>query len=460
MSAPGARFDDSLNDARDECIICLSAPIERGFLHGNDVYFCVCKACSQANIGDPCPLCRMPIERIINVFSAAPSKSPVQAPNAPAPNPTAPPLSSPPPPSASPQSHPLCLLPTEIPSHSPALNPSCSSLAGTSHLPPHLRHLLRSSFAPVVGERAAVDSRVQQQEQKQQQEDQEQQEQQEKQEKQKQQQREEQQQRRQQQQQQQGLQPQKRKDKKLALRLRQQQQQQHQIEQKQQLLQQQEEQLAASQQSRAHPKQKIFRLIRFGCRSICWAVSMLLLAYGLLYGTAFLLGFLSGLSPEPAREGKSGPVQFNREHVSVIQHLKGTIHARYGEVCDHPAFSQHGGSRVATLFRTCNECDCYDDADLDYCPMECKPPTAYLYPVYSHDNGEILEYPSVGAFHKMCAAVRRMNVLDKDKDFRDWYQQIHQFYSGPQQEMGLPRTLICIHMSILELLEAGFRKSM
>eukprot|EP00200_Dunaliella_tertiolecta_P005531 CAMPEP_0202344492 /NCGR_PEP_ID=MMETSP1126-20121109/4150_1 /ASSEMBLY_ACC=CAM_ASM_000457 /TAXON_ID=3047 /ORGANISM="Dunaliella tertiolecta, Strain CCMP1320" /LENGTH=812 /DNA_ID=CAMNT_0048935689 /DNA_START=134 /DNA_END=2572 /DNA_ORIENTATION=+ len=59
----------------DECIICMAAPIEKGFLHGPDLHFCVCGACaSKVDIGMPCPLCRAPVERVINVFSVAPPK--------------------------------------------------------------------------------------------------------------------------------------------------------------------------------------------------------------------------------------------------------------------------------------------------------------------------------------------------------------------------------------------------
>ncbi|MEW5297161.1 MAG: hypothetical protein WDW38_005978 [Sanguina aurantia] len=48
------------------CIICMSAPRSAGFLHGATVHKCVCAGCStQMTVGQLCPLCRSPIERII-----------------------------------------------------------------------------------------------------------------------------------------------------------------------------------------------------------------------------------------------------------------------------------------------------------------------------------------------------------------------------------------------------------
>ncbi|KAG1669396.1 hypothetical protein FOA52_004047 [Chlamydomonas sp. UWO 241] len=52
-----------------QCVICLSAPREAGFLHGATVHRCVCRACSQLiSVGRPCPLCRQPVERVLGIF--------------------------------------------------------------------------------------------------------------------------------------------------------------------------------------------------------------------------------------------------------------------------------------------------------------------------------------------------------------------------------------------------------
>jgi hypothetical protein len=51
------------------CVICLSSGREVGLLHGASVHMCVCKACAPLlRPGQPCPMCRQPIERIIGVF--------------------------------------------------------------------------------------------------------------------------------------------------------------------------------------------------------------------------------------------------------------------------------------------------------------------------------------------------------------------------------------------------------
>ncbi|KAG2437584.1 hypothetical protein HYH02_011224 [Chlamydomonas schloesseri] len=55
--------------SEDTCIICLSAPKEVGFLHGDSVHRCVCRDCSGAvPVGAPCPLCRQPVERLLGVY--------------------------------------------------------------------------------------------------------------------------------------------------------------------------------------------------------------------------------------------------------------------------------------------------------------------------------------------------------------------------------------------------------
>ncbi|GLI66698.1 hypothetical protein VaNZ11_010634 [Volvox africanus] len=52
-----------------ECVICLNAPREVGFLHGDSVHCCVCRECSKCiTAGDLCPLCRQPVERVLGVY--------------------------------------------------------------------------------------------------------------------------------------------------------------------------------------------------------------------------------------------------------------------------------------------------------------------------------------------------------------------------------------------------------
>lgn len=58
-------------DAAEErqCVICLSAPREAGYLHGASLHLCVCRdCCKSVRPGAPCPLCRQPVERVIDVF--------------------------------------------------------------------------------------------------------------------------------------------------------------------------------------------------------------------------------------------------------------------------------------------------------------------------------------------------------------------------------------------------------
>ncbi|GFR43157.1 hypothetical protein Agub_g4203 [Astrephomene gubernaculifera] len=56
-------------ESETECIICLSAPKEVGFLHGDSVHRCVCRACSASvPVGSPCPVCRQAVERVIGVY--------------------------------------------------------------------------------------------------------------------------------------------------------------------------------------------------------------------------------------------------------------------------------------------------------------------------------------------------------------------------------------------------------
>uniref|UniRef100_A0A7S0RGQ1 RING-type domain-containing protein n=1 Tax=Chlamydomonas leiostraca TaxID=1034604 RepID=A0A7S0RGQ1_9CHLO len=62
-AAASAREDEQL------CVICLSAKKEAGFLHGTTVHMCVCRdCCKMIRPGGACPLCRQPVERVIEVY--------------------------------------------------------------------------------------------------------------------------------------------------------------------------------------------------------------------------------------------------------------------------------------------------------------------------------------------------------------------------------------------------------
>mmetsp|Transcript_2314 Transcript_2314/g.5167 ORF Transcript_2314/g.5167 Transcript_2314/m.5167 type:complete len:1020 (-) Transcript_2314:1623-4682(-) len=57
MEGPGA--------AASLCVICLDAPMEAALAHGDSIHVCVCRTCSQLlQEGDPCPMCREPVEKI------------------------------------------------------------------------------------------------------------------------------------------------------------------------------------------------------------------------------------------------------------------------------------------------------------------------------------------------------------------------------------------------------------
>ncbi|KAF5828618.1 ankyrin repeat-containing domain protein [Dunaliella salina] len=49
------------------CIICLSEPRQCGYLHGTSMHACVCRGCARALPSGACPLCRQPVERILEV---------------------------------------------------------------------------------------------------------------------------------------------------------------------------------------------------------------------------------------------------------------------------------------------------------------------------------------------------------------------------------------------------------
>eukprot|EP00798_Chlamydomonas_sp_ICE-L_P023664 gene23664-9196_t len=54
----------------NECVICMEAKSNTGFLHGDSMHKCVCTDCSKkVPVEAPCPLCQVPVERIIAVFT-------------------------------------------------------------------------------------------------------------------------------------------------------------------------------------------------------------------------------------------------------------------------------------------------------------------------------------------------------------------------------------------------------
>jgi len=54
----------------EECIICVTERKTAGFLHGNTVHQACCLHCANGvkTKGQPCPVCRLPIERVVQIF--------------------------------------------------------------------------------------------------------------------------------------------------------------------------------------------------------------------------------------------------------------------------------------------------------------------------------------------------------------------------------------------------------
>jgi len=57
-----ARLD---REEGSECVICLSAPVASGLLHGASLHAIACAECAPLLQGKPCPVCRAPVERIL-----------------------------------------------------------------------------------------------------------------------------------------------------------------------------------------------------------------------------------------------------------------------------------------------------------------------------------------------------------------------------------------------------------
>lgn len=67
-SAPAG--DDADTQPRAECIICLSAPVQATFIHGDTGHTACCMPCAQAlkQRGAVCPVCRQPVSAVIRNF--------------------------------------------------------------------------------------------------------------------------------------------------------------------------------------------------------------------------------------------------------------------------------------------------------------------------------------------------------------------------------------------------------
>jgi hypothetical protein len=52
-------------EEESECVICLSAPVTSGLLHGDNLHAIACAECAPFLQGKPCPVCRARVERIL-----------------------------------------------------------------------------------------------------------------------------------------------------------------------------------------------------------------------------------------------------------------------------------------------------------------------------------------------------------------------------------------------------------
>lgn len=59
-------------DDNSKCIICMEQPKNATVIHGDTGHCCCCWACAQVlkQRGDPCPICRAPIDHVIRQFNA------------------------------------------------------------------------------------------------------------------------------------------------------------------------------------------------------------------------------------------------------------------------------------------------------------------------------------------------------------------------------------------------------
>jgi hypothetical protein len=63
-SRPVAAGEESADGS--ECVVCFENMKTAGLLHGDDVHMCCCKECAASL--RQCPMCRAPIERVLNVY--------------------------------------------------------------------------------------------------------------------------------------------------------------------------------------------------------------------------------------------------------------------------------------------------------------------------------------------------------------------------------------------------------
>ena len=71
-SSPRHRDSDAASQPSGEdedddrlCVVCLSEPRAVGLLHGTSMHVCACPACAARLQGGPCPICRAPVERVV-----------------------------------------------------------------------------------------------------------------------------------------------------------------------------------------------------------------------------------------------------------------------------------------------------------------------------------------------------------------------------------------------------------
>lgn len=62
------KYDD-LDDS-EKCIVCINRPKNATIVHGHTGHICCCLSCAYAlqRRGDPCPICRAPIDRVIKQY--------------------------------------------------------------------------------------------------------------------------------------------------------------------------------------------------------------------------------------------------------------------------------------------------------------------------------------------------------------------------------------------------------
>lgn len=69
---PSDNTDDSDEDIGTQCVVCMDADITTMLLHGDNGHTCVCENCAVILVasGNPCPMCRQPIEQYIRNYQS------------------------------------------------------------------------------------------------------------------------------------------------------------------------------------------------------------------------------------------------------------------------------------------------------------------------------------------------------------------------------------------------------